>query len=185
MYCIYNYIIINKRTTIIITILLIINVTLNCWSHAYWTPLGYKEGGKWLKIKPKVPPVRNKCLTTCKWHKRDWCTHSFWHQVQYFTSTVTSLLYKIRYKTGLEYLRTLRQSPLPSKMSLLLETVCNMSESLLPLSICAICRILHTNLALAVFFSMLLFVVTLPQRVLSLSFFKWLKCSKGEEIIWH
>lgn len=46
MYCIYNYIIINKRTTIIITILLIINVTLNCWSHAYRTPLGYKEGGK-------------------------------------------------------------------------------------------------------------------------------------------
>lgn len=151
MYCIYNYIIINKRTTIIITILLIRNVTLNCWSHAYWTPLGYKEGGEWLKIEPKVPPVQNKCLTTCKWHKRDWCTHSFWHQVQYFTPTVTSLLYKIRYKTGLEYLRTLRQGPFSSKMVLLLETVCNTSESLLPLSICVICRILHTNLALTVF----------------------------------
>lgn len=151
MYCIYNNIIINKQTTIIITILLIINVTLNCWFHAYWTPLGYKEGGKWLKIEPKVPPVQNKCLATCKWHKRDWCTHSFWHQVQYFTPTVTSLLYRVRYKTGLDFFENGTQKSarvhILQKWFCVLETVCNTSESLLPLQFCVVCRILYTSLS--------------------------------------
>lgn len=67
MCCIYNYIIINKQTTlIIITIRLSENRTLKCWFHAYRTPPQIqRRGGGLLKIEPKVPPVQNKRLATC------------------------------------------------------------------------------------------------------------------------
>lgn len=43
-----------------------------------------------------------------QWHKRDSCTHSFWHQViyTYCTSLLpypSNILYRARYKTGLEF----------------------------------------------------------------------------------
>lgn len=133
MYCIYNYIIINKQTTlIIITILLIINVTLNCWSHAYRTPLRYKRGGELLKIEPKVPPVQNKCLATCNDIKE---THVHIPSgIKYFTHTVTSLLpppsnilYRARYKTGLEFENIMQSSAGVWTFNVVpfSETVCN------------------------------------------------------------
>lgn len=123
MYCIYNYIIINKQTTlIIITILLFINVTLNCWSHAYRTPLRYKRGGgELLKIDPKVPPVRNKCLATCNDIKE---THVHIPSgIKYFTRTVLHYCCpKLRYCTEHETkqdwsLTTLRSVALESAPS--------------------------------------------------------------------
>lgn len=221
MYCIYNYIIINKQTTlIIITILLIINITLKCWSHAYRTSLRYKRGGELLKIEPKVPTVQSKCLATCNDIKE---THVHIPSgVKYFTRTVTSrlpspsnILYRARYKTGLELDSSVQWrcwSPDPQRGSVFKNSVQHFPD-LLPLLLilynlsvffcfhlslqffffpeslllsrfqcicfCGIRFILHT-FSLS-FLRAALVAVPLPHRVLSLSFFKWLKCSEERQ----
>lgn len=216
MYCIYNYIIINKQTTlIIITILLIINITLKCWSHAYRTSLRYKRGGELLKIEPKVPTVQSKCLATCNDIKE---THVHIPSgVEYFTCTVTSLLlspsnilYRARYKTGLELDSSVQWrcwSPDPQCGSFFKNSVQHFPDLLLLLSILynPSCFLLFPSLlaslcsflvfsafvfALSVsffhtfslsFLHAALVVVPLPHRVLSLSFFKWLKCPEEKQ----
>lgn len=217
MYCIYNYIIINKQTTlIIITILLIINITLKCWSHAYRTSLRYKRGGELLKIEPKVPTVQSKCLATCNDIKE---THVHIPSgVKYFTCTVTSLLlspsnilYRARYKTGLELDSSVQWrcwsldpqcgsffknsvQHFPDLLLLLLilynpscfllfPSLFFLESLLLPrfqcFCFCVIRFILHT-FSLS-FLHAALVVVPLPHRVLSLSFFKWLKCPEEKQ----
>lgn len=130
-----------------------------------------------------------------QWHKRDWCTHSSWHRVQYFTPTVTSLLpppsnilYRVRYKTGLEFQNIMQWGAgvrifqcgfaFADGVQHVL-SLC--SRFILPL-FCVI-HWVFTHI-LTQFLSMLLFVVPLPHRVLSLSFFKWLKRSE-EKRMWR
>lgn len=155
-----------------------------------------------------------------QWHKRDSCTHSFWHQViyTYCTSLLpppSNILYRARYKTGLEFENIMQGSAGVWIFNVvqLAGTVCNaftpsslfcynpskiflfsspsispaFASSLSPFIVFSAFLFIFAHILPRFFFfffcsSMLLFVVPLPHRVLSLSFFRWLKGQRRNHI---
>lgn len=137
-----------------------------------------------------------------QWHKRDSCTHSFWHQVFYIYCTSlllppSNILYRAQYKTTL--CRKALESgavrgdsvqgfhallPLLLILQNLLVSFCDFpvhesdlcSESSV-LFCFAVCVLFLRTLSLG-FSPCCCLLVPLPHRVLSLSFFRWLKSER-------